>query len=211
MIDSLANANILEYMKTITVNVSDPIYRDFTVYAKQVGNSASELIRRAMEDYHQRFILRKTTLRNRRPASVGGLLQPIGREEDLLPADELLGRLLEEGRKLAVAPQMLAEFVHVVTDSKRLKEPLSMEEALARAEYWWQAREVVRIYPEGDAVSTWIEWLRDHRLGRKRLLDTMLAASACAQGISTIVTNNAKDFQIFGRFKILTYNEQGNQ
>lgn len=83
-IDSLANANIFRCMKTITVNVSDPIYRDFTVYAKQVGNTASELIRRAMEDYHQRFILRKTTLRNRRPASVGGLLQPIGREEDLL-------------------------------------------------------------------------------------------------------------------------------
>jgi hypothetical protein len=46
----------------------------------------------------------------------------------------VLSRLLEEGHKLAVAPQMLAEFVHVVTDSKRLKDPLSMEEALARAE-----------------------------------------------------------------------------
>ena len=84
MIDAFANVNILQYIKTITVNVSDPIYRDFTIYAKQVGNSASELIRRAMEDYHQRFILRKTTLRNRIPASVGGLMQPIGREEDLL-------------------------------------------------------------------------------------------------------------------------------
>ena len=126
------------------------------------------------------------------------------------PADAVLGRLLEEGHKLAVAPQMLAEFVHVVTDSKRLKDPLSMEEALARAEYWWQAREVVRVYPEGDAVSTWIEWLREHRLGRKRLLDTMLAASACSQGISTIVTNNEKDFSIFGSFKILIYKEQGN-
>jgi hypothetical protein len=71
-------------MKTITVNVSDPIYRDFTVYAKQMGNSASELIRRAMEDYHQRFIVRKTTLLNRRPVSVGGPMQPIGSEEDLL-------------------------------------------------------------------------------------------------------------------------------
>jgi predicted nucleic acid-binding protein len=125
-------------------------------------------------------------------------------------ADELLGSLLEEGHKLAVAPQMLAEFVHVVTDSKRLKEPLSMEEALARAEYWWQAREVVRIYPEGDAVSTWIEWLREHRVGRKRLLDTMLAASAYTQGISSIVTNNETDFKIFERFKILTYNQQEN-
>ena len=36
------------------------------------------------------------------------------------PADAVLDRLLEEGHKLAVAPQMLAEFVHVVTDSKRL-------------------------------------------------------------------------------------------
>ena len=126
------------------------------------------------------------------------------------PADAVLSRLLEEGHKLAVAPQMLAEFVHVVTDSKRLKDPLSMEEALARAEYWWQAREVVRIYPEGDAVSTWIEWLREHRLGRKRLLDTMLAASACSQEISTIVTNNEKDFKVFGSFEILTYKDQGN-
>ena len=126
------------------------------------------------------------------------------------PADAVLSRLLEAGHKLAVAPQTLAEFVHVVTDSKRLKDPLSIEEALARAEYWWQAREVVRIYPEGDAVSTWIEWLREHRLGRKRLLDTMLAASACSQGISTIVTNNEKDFKVFGSFEILTYKEQGN-
>jgi hypothetical protein len=75
-------------MKTITVNVSDPIYRDFTVYAKQMGNTASELIRRAMEDYHQRFILRKTTLRNRRPASVGGPLHPIAQED-------LLGEMLD--------------------------------------------------------------------------------------------------------------------
>ena len=125
-------------------------------------------------------------------------------------ADALLGSLLEQGHKLAVAPQILAKFVHVVTDSKRLKEPLSMEEALARAEHWWQAREVVRIYPEGDAVSTWIEWLREHRVGRKRLLDTMLAASAYTQGISSIVTNNETDFKIFERFKILTYNQQEN-
>ena len=83
-IDAFRCKKILKYMKTITVNVSDPIYQDFTVYAKQVGNSASELIRRGMEDYRQRFILRKTTLRNRRPASVGGPLQPIPREEDLL-------------------------------------------------------------------------------------------------------------------------------
>ena len=91
-IDAPSSENILEYMKTITVNVSDPIYRDFTVYAKQVGNSASVLIGRAREYYHQRFFLRKTTLRNRTPASVGGIVQPIGQEVDLL------GEMLDDHR-----------------------------------------------------------------------------------------------------------------
>lgn len=120
-------------------------------------------------------------------------------------ADALLARLLDEGHELAVAPQILAEFVHVVTDSKRLKEPLSMDDALSRAEHWWQAKEVVRLYPDGDTFGTWIGWLRDHRLGRKRLLDTMLAAACYAQGISTLVSNNDSDFQIFGKFNIFTY------
>lgn len=88
----IAGIHIIPCMKTITINVSDPVYRDFSKYAKQVGNTASELIRRAMEDYHERFILRKTTLRNRRPASVGGPVQPIGREEDLL------GEMLDASR-----------------------------------------------------------------------------------------------------------------
>lgn len=90
--DALGKINIFTPMKTITLNVSDPIYRDFSHYAKQVGNSASELIRRAMEDYHQRFIVKKTTLRNRRPASVGGAVQPIGR------GDDLLGEMLDDSR-----------------------------------------------------------------------------------------------------------------
>lgn len=121
-------------------------------------------------------------------------------------ADALLGQLLDDGHELALAPQTLAEFVHVATDAKRFKEPLSMAEALAKAEHWWQAREVVRIYPDGDTVSSWIVWLRDLRLGRKRLLDTMLAASCTSKGISSIVSNNKTDFQAFGKLKVLTYN-----
>ena len=79
-------------MKTITVNVSDPVYQDFSTYAKLVGSSAAGLIRQAMDDYHQRFILRKTTLRNRRPASVGAVVQPIGQ------SDDLLGEMLDGSR-----------------------------------------------------------------------------------------------------------------
>jgi hypothetical protein len=70
--------------KTITVNVSEPVYQDFQAYAKQRDRKASELIREAMEQYRQTHIQRRTPLRDLRPASVGGPIQPITGDGDLL-------------------------------------------------------------------------------------------------------------------------------
>jgi len=40
-----------------------------------------------------------------------------------------LSRLLAARDRLALAPQILAEFIHVVTDSRRFSQPLGMAEA----------------------------------------------------------------------------------
>ncbi len=45
---------------------------------------------------------------------------------------------------LALAPQVVAEFTHVVTDPRRSEMPLSVSEALGRSRRWWNAREVRR-------------------------------------------------------------------
>ena len=71
-------------MKTITINVSEPVYEDFREYARKVDRKTSELIREAMELYRREHMRRRTSLRNRRPASVGGSIQPITGESDLL-------------------------------------------------------------------------------------------------------------------------------
>ena len=42
----------------------------------------------------------------------------------------LLGELLARGDRVAIAPQVLTEFVHVVTDERRFQQPFSMETAL---------------------------------------------------------------------------------
>ena len=122
-----------------------------------------------------------------------------------LGADALLHSLLADGHDLAVVPQILAEFIHVVTDGKRMPNPLSMAEAIQRAEHWWQAAEVTRVYPDGRTVTDFLVWLRQHRLGRKRLLDTLLAATFLNAGIRRIVTNNAGDFVPLGNFEIVTF------
>ena len=121
------------------------------------------------------------------------------------PADALLQALLADGHDLAVAPQTLAEFIHFVTDPKRMPQPLSMAEAIGRAEHWWQAAEVLRVFPDGQAVTDFLGWLSRYRLGRKRLLDTLLAATFHQAGVKRLITNNERDFKGFGCFEIVTF------
>ena len=49
------------------------------------------------------------------------------------PADALLQSLLADGHDLALAPQTLAEFIHVATDPRRMPQPLVMADAIRRA------------------------------------------------------------------------------
>ncbi len=47
-----------------------------------------------------------------------------------------LARLLGAGDRIAIAPQVLAEFVHIVTDSRRFSHPLDMAAAHQLAQQW---------------------------------------------------------------------------
>jgi predicted nucleic acid-binding protein len=124
-----------------------------------------------------------------------------------LTADALLTDLLAKGHDLAVAPQTLAEFIHIVTDGKRMPHPLGMAEAIHRATHWWQAAEVVRVFPNSEATTDFLSWLQLYGLGRKRLLDTLLAATFHRAGIRHIITNNERDYRTFGVFEIVGYRE----
>lgn len=79
-------------MKPITINVSEPVYEEFQRYAQKTDRKTSELIREAMEHYRRRHIQRKTSLLDRRPVSVGGPIQAITGEDDLL------GEMLDDVR-----------------------------------------------------------------------------------------------------------------
>lgn len=100
----------------------------------------------------------------------------------------------------ALTPQILAEFIHVVTDSRRFSSPLNLEQAVERAEIWWNAAEVVHVFPSAESTLLFLSWLEEHQLGRKRLLDTMLASTLQTGGVTSILTLNRDDFNVFGNF-----------
>jgi predicted nucleic acid-binding protein len=123
---------------------------------------------------------------------------------DHLAARETLARLFSAGDSIALAPQVLAEFIHIVTDSRRFARPFEMTDAIRMAEQWWTAREVTRVFPNEAATWQFLTWLRQHSLGRKRLLDTLLAATYHQGGVPSLLTTNASDFAIFGVFQCVT-------
>ena len=115
----------------------------------------------------------------------------------------LHSQILEKKIQVALAPQVLIEFIHVVTDPKRFERPLSMLEALKKANLWWMSAEVRQVTLPGDGFLMVLNWLTSFGLGRKRLLDTQLAVTYHLAGVSSIITSNTSDFEIFEVFELI--------
>jgi predicted nucleic acid-binding protein len=119
---------------------------------------------------------------------------------DHVAARTLAGSLRTKGDRFALAPQALAEFVHIVTDAKRFTAPLTMPQALERAQVWWDASDVERVWPDESAVAWFLAAMAKHQLGRKRVLDTLLAGTFQSANITSLLTLNPADFAVFGEF-----------
>ena len=103
----------------------------------------------------------------------------------------------ERGASIALTPLVVQEFLHVVTDTKRFKEPLTMPEAVERIWEIWDAEEVVRVLPGPEVLPRTLELILDRKLGRKRILDTALAVTLDCAGVHRLATFNPSDFKIF--------------
>lgn len=121
-----------------------------------------------------------------------------------LSAKSKMADFVVGGDRFAISAQVIAEFIHVVTDGKRFSKPLTMDEARNLAGQWWTASEVIQVAPNDDAVNLFLEWHRIHSLGRKRILDTLLAATYRISNINSLLTTNASDFTVLGGFQCIT-------
>lgn len=118
------------------------------------------------------------------------------------PVRRWLDAELEQGRRIAIAPQVLFEFLHVVTDGRRFAHPAPIERARDLARAIWSAPETRRLElaASPDRVC---QLLERHALGRKRILDTALAATLEQAGIARLATFNARDFRIFAFLELV--------
>ena len=71
-------------MKTISVNISEPVYEDFIAYARRTDRSAAELIREAMELFRNQRMRPRTSVASMKPLDLGYTLRPLTSRDDLL-------------------------------------------------------------------------------------------------------------------------------
>lgn len=112
------------------------------------------------------------------------------------------GEILGGQAAMAIAAQILAEFCHVVTDARRFERPLAMAEALELCEQWWNAQECRPLVADAEVGALFLTWMHEHRLGRKRLLDTLLAATYHRAGVRRLATTDWRDFARYGVFEL---------
>lgn len=103
----------------------------------------------------------------------------------------------ENENPLGVTLQTLLEFKHICTDSRRFTRPLTMRQALDWSQAIWNGKEFQRLIPTVEVLDRTVELMRRLDLGRKRILDTSLAATLEAAAVTKLATFNAKHFVIF--------------
>lgn len=71
-------------MRSIRVSVSEPVFQDLKTFAKKTDRKTAALIGEALEFYRQTHLERRTSLRDRHPASAGGPIAALTGKDDLL-------------------------------------------------------------------------------------------------------------------------------
>lgn len=109
------------------------------------------------------------------------------------------------GQDVCVYYNCFNEFIHVITDKRRFENAFSMEEALSVVDEWRDLENVKILFPEEQSFVRTVAWLSVYKLGRNRLNDTNMAACYVNNGVSSVITANPKDFEIFSELKIIGY------
>lgn len=111
----------------------------------------------------------------------------------------------DETTQLAVYFNCFNEFLHVITDSKRFSNPFSIKEAINVIDFWCDIDRVKVLYPDDTVFKRTITWMNMYNLGRNRINATQMASCYLSNNITSIITANPKDFEIFQSFALEDY------
>jgi predicted nucleic acid-binding protein len=100
------------------------------------------------------------------------------------PSKHLRDSGLQGEVSLCVFPQIFSEFFAVITDSRRVSNPRTREEAATEIEKYLKAEYLLKLYPGPDVIDIMLDLLRRYEVKRQEIFDLQLVA--------TMLSNNIK-------------------
>lgn len=110
-----------------------------------------------------------------------------------LLADALTGRT-----DACIAPQNLCELYAIITNPRRVQNPLAPADALRLIGLYWRSARLKKILPTPDVVTRFLELVQAVPVRAVDTFDAFLAATALANGVSEVYTENTADLARFG-------------
>ena len=108
--------------------------------------------------------------------------------------------------KLCICPQVLTEFFAIVTDSKRVQNPISPKEAIKEIEKYLAVSNILIIYPNQESFQKLIELVKKYKIRKQKIFDLQIIATMLSNGIHKIYTFNTAHFSKIKEIKVLKPN-----
>ena len=119
------------------------------------------------------------------------------------PSKTLLLQAADPGAGLCVAPQNLAEFYAVVSDRRRVRNPLPPTAAIQAINDLLALPGLALLTVPIDVTTRFIELLHRHAVVAQHTFDAYLVATMLGNGVTRIHTFNAAHFGPFDELEVL--------
>jgi len=101
-----------------------------------------------------------------------------------------------------LSPQVLAEFYATVTNPKKVRQPLSVEEATEAVEGYLES-DIPKLYSKKGTLRLTLELARSYQLRGLDIFDAQIVATMVENRIKTIYTANEKDFRRYKEIEVI--------
>jgi predicted nucleic acid-binding protein len=115
---------------------------------------------------------------------------------------QILENALNKNINAAIADKNLFEFFAVITDEKRIENPVTIIEAIEIIDFLVNSN-IKIIYSSPFTFLKTIELVKKHRIKRQEIFDINLVALMIQNKIDTIITANDKHFRSIKEINVL--------
>ena len=110
-------------------------------------------------------------------------------------AKELRDKAGRREIRACVSHQNLLEFYAVITNPKKLRAPLTPQQALREIKLYASSKGIDTIHPKSNTLKTTLELLNQFRIKRDRIFDVYLLATMIDNSVRAIYTEDTSAFE----------------